>query len=133
MIQEFREFLLRGNIVELAVAFVLGAAFTALVTSFTENILTPLLGLVGLPDFSQLVIVTPGGAVIAYGAFLNALVAFLIVAAVVFFLVVKPMNGLETRRQAGMESAPTTKTCTECASEIPAVARRCPNCTQPQV
>lgn len=133
MVREFREFLLRGNIVELAVAFVLGAAFTTLVTSFTVNVLTPLLGLFGLPDLSQLTIFTPGGAVIAYGAFLNALVAFLMVAAVVFFLVVKPMNALEARRQAGSASAPTTKTCTECASEIPAVARRCLNCAQPQV
>ncbi len=132
MINEFREFLLRGNVVDLAVAVVIGAAFGALVTSFTANILTPLLGLLGLPDFSQLAITTPGGAVIAYGLFLNALISFILIAAAIFFFVVKPMNALERRRQAGLDESPTTKTCTECASEIPLAARRCPNCTQPQ-
>jgi large conductance mechanosensitive channel len=130
--REFRDFLMRGNVVELAVAVVIGAAFGALIASFTTNILTPLLGFVGVPDFAQLAITTPGGAVIAYGLFLNALIAFILVAAAIFFLVVKPMNALEKRRQAGIEEAPTTKTCTECASAIPLVARRCPNCTQPQ-
>lgn len=132
MIKEFRDFLLRGNVVDLAVAVVIGAAFGAVVTSFTANILTPLLGLIGVPDFSQLAIVTPGGAVIAYGLFLNALISFLLVAGAIFFFVIKPMNSLERRRQAGVEAAPTTKTCTECASQIPLAARRCPNCTQPQ-
>jgi large conductance mechanosensitive channel len=132
MVREFRDFLLRGNIVELAVAVVIGVAFAAVVTSFTADILTPLLGLLGLPDFSTLTLTTPGGAVIAYGNFLNALVSFLIVAAVIFFFVVKPMNALEERRRRSLEEAPTTKTCTECASEIPRAARRCPNCTQVQ-
>jgi large conductance mechanosensitive channel len=130
--KEFREFLLRGNVVDLAVAVVIGAAFGALITSFTTNILTPLLGLIGLPDFSQLAITTPGGAVLEVGLFLNALVAFVLVAAAIFFLVMRPINALEARRQSGTEETPTTKTCTECASEIPLVARRCPNCTQPQ-
>jgi len=102
------------------------------VTSFVTNILTPLLGLIGVPDFSTLAIVTAGGAVISYGLFLNALIAFLLIAAVIFFFVIKPLNTLEKRRQAGVEPSPTTKTCTECASTIPLAARRCPFCTQPQ-
>lgn len=129
---EFRDFLLRGNIVQLAVAVVIGVAFAALIASFTTDILTPLLGILGVPDFSTLTFTTPGGAVIAYGNFLNALISFLIVALVVFFVVVKPVNALEERRRRGMEENPTTKTCTECASEIPLAARRCPNCTQLQ-
>lgn len=132
MIGEFREFLLRGNVIDLAVAVVIGAAFATLVASFTGDILTPLLGLIGLPDFSTLTLTTPGGAVVAYGNFLNALIAFILVAAAVFFAVVKPMNALEARRQRGLEETPTTKPCTECASEIPLAARRCPHCTQPQ-
>jgi len=132
MVREFRDFLLRGNIVELAVAVVIGVAFAAVIASFTADILTPLLGLLGLPDFSTLSLTTPGGAVIAYGNFLNALISFLIVAAVIFFFVVKPMNALEARRKRSLEEAPTTKTCTECATEILLAARRCPNCTQVQ-
>jgi large conductance mechanosensitive channel len=130
MVREFRDFVLRGNVIELAVAFVIGAAFAALVTSFTTDILTPLLGLLGVPDFSEMTVTTPGGAVIAYGNFLNALIAFLLVAAAIFFFVVKPVNAMEARRRAAGDA--DTKTCTECASEIPVAARRCPNCTQPQ-
>ena len=132
MIKEFRDFLLRGNVVDLAVAVVIGAAFGAVVTSFVANILTPLLGLIGVPDFATLSITTSGGAVIAYGLFLNALISFILIAAAIFFFVIKPMNALEARRQRGEEQAPTTKMCTECASTIPLVAKRCPNCTQPQ-
>ena len=132
MMKEFRDFLLRGNVVDLAVAVVIGVAFGAVVTSFVANILTPLLGLIGVPDFSTLTIVTSGGAVIAYGLFINALISFVLIAAAIFFFVIKPMNALEARRQRGEEQAPTTKTCTECASSIPLAAKRCPNCTQPQ-
>jgi len=132
MMKEFRDFLLRGNVVDLAVAVVIGVAFGAVVTSFVANILTPLLGLIGVPDFSTLTIVTSGGAVIAYGLFINALISFVLIAAAIFFFVIKPMNALEARRQRGEEQAPTTKTCTECASTIPLAAKRCPNCTQPQ-
>jgi large conductance mechanosensitive channel len=132
MLKEFRDFLLRGNVIDLAVAVVIGGAFGAVVTSFVGDVLTPLLGLLGVPDFSTLAITTPGGAVIAYGLFLNALISFVLIAAAIFFFVIKPLNSLEKRRQAGAETAPTTKTCTECASAIPLAARRCPNCTQPQ-
>ena len=127
----FREFLMRGNVVELAVALVIALAFAALLNSFVTDVLTPLLGLVGVPDFSGLSF-TVGSAEVRYGLFLNALIAFLLVAAAIYFFVVKPMNALEERRQRGLDEAPTTKTCTECASEIPLVARRCPMCTQPQ-
>jgi large conductance mechanosensitive channel len=131
MLTGFREFIMRGNVVDLAVAVVIGAAFGAVVTSFTADILTPLLSLVGVPDFSEAAI--PVGAdEIRYGAFLNALISFLLVAAAIYFFVVSPLNALEARRQAGEEPTPTTKTCTECASEIPVAARRCPMCTQPQ-
>jgi large conductance mechanosensitive channel len=133
MIREFRDFLLRGNVVDLAVAVVIGAAFATVVTSFTGDILTPLLGLLGVPDFSNLTITTAGGAVIAYGNFLNASISFLLVAAAIFFFVIKPMNTLEARRQRGEVETPTTKTCTECATDIPLAAKRCPNCGQPQL
>jgi large conductance mechanosensitive channel len=131
MLTEFRDFLLRGNVIGLAVAVVIGAAFGAVITSFTGDILTPLLGLIGVPDFSTLS-VTVGSATVKYGVFLNALISFVLIAAAVFFFVVKPMNALEARRQKGEEATPTTKTCTECASTIPLAAKRCPNCTQPQ-
>ena len=133
MLSGFREFIMRGNVVDLAVAVVIGAAFGAVVASFVADILTPLLGLVGVPDFSRASFtVGDDAAEVRYGLFLNALIAFLLVAAAIYFFVVKPMNALEARRQAGVEETPTTKSCTECASEIPLVARRCPMCTQPQ-
>jgi len=128
----FREFIMRGNVVELAVAVVIGAAFGAVITSFVADILTPLLGLIGVPDFATASIQIGDDAEIRYGLFLNALIAFLLVAAAIYFLVVSPMNALEARRQAGTEETPTTKACPECASEIPLAARRCPMCTQPQ-
>ncbi len=122
---------MRGNVVELAVALVIGLAFAALLNSFVADILTPLLGLVGIPDFAGLSF-TVGSAEVRYGLFLNAVIAFGLVVAAIYFFVVKPMNALEARRQRGDDETPTTKTCSECASEIPSVARRCPMCTQPQ-
>jgi large conductance mechanosensitive channel len=127
----FREFIMRGNVIDLAVAVVIGAAFGTVIASFVADILTPLLGLIGVPDFST-ASVTVGDAEVRYGLFLNALIAFLLVAAAIYLFVVKPMNALEARRQAGAAETPTTKTCIECASEIPVAARRCPMCTQPQ-
>lgn len=132
MLKEFRNFLLRGNVIDLAVAVVIGAAFGQVVNSFVGNILTPLLGLIGMPNFSDLILVTRSGAVIAYGYFLNTLISFILVALAIFFFVIKPMNALEARRQKGEVATPTTKTCTECATEIPLPAKRCPNCAQPQ-
>ena len=131
MIRGFRDFILRGNVVELAVAVVISAAFGAVVTSFTKDILTPLLGIFGTPNFADLKF-TVGAATVTYGNFLNALIAFLLVAAAIYFFVIMPLNALEARRQRGVVESPTTKTCTECATEIPLAAKRCPNCTQPQ-
>jgi large conductance mechanosensitive channel len=128
MFREFRDFLLRGNVVDLAVAVVIGVAFAAVVTSFTADVLTPFLGLIGVPDFSTLTFEV-GEATVKYGVFLNALVSFVLVAAAIFFLVIKPMAALEARR-GGREPAPTsTKTCPECATDVPIAAKRCPNCT----
>lgn len=128
MVQGFREFILRGNVVELAVAVVIGAAFGAVVTSFVADILTPLIGIFGTPNFDELT-VNIGRAEVRYGLFLNALFSFLMVAAAIYLFVVRPINALEARRQAGAEPTPTSKTCTECTSEIPIAARRCPMCT----
>ena len=130
MVREFRDFILRGNVIDLAVAVVIGGAFALLVNSFVVDVLTPLLGLLGVRDFSELTWETPGGAIIAYGTFLNALIAFLLVALAIFLFVVKPMNAIAARRAAqepGEE--PTTKACAFCATDIPVAARRCPNCT----
>ena len=132
MFTGFREFIMRGNVVDLAVAVVIGTAFGAVITSFVGDVLTPLLGVFGLPNFEDLTF-SLGEAVVRYGAFLNALLSFLLIAAAIYFFVVKPLNALEARRQRGTDETPTTKTCTECASEIPFVARRCPMCTQPQL
>jgi large conductance mechanosensitive channel len=131
VISGFRDFVMRGNVVELAVAVVIGAAFGAVINSFVADVLTPLLGLVGVPDFSTAA-VQVGDAEVRYGLFLNALIAFLLVALAIYLFVVSPMNALEARRQRGQEASPTSKSCTECASEIPVAARRCPMCTQPQ-
>ncbi|MDP9273298.1 MAG: large conductance mechanosensitive channel protein MscL [Chloroflexota bacterium] len=128
MFSDFRYFLLRGNVVDLAVAVVIGVAFSAVVTSFTADVLTPLLGLIGIPDFSTLTF-DVGKASVKYGVFLNALVSFVLVAAAIFFFVVKPMTALEAQR-GGREPVPTTtKTCPECATDVPIAAKRCPNCT----
>ena len=126
MLKGFRDFITRGNVVDLGVAFVLGAAFATVVNSFVADILTPLLGLVGVPDFSELATTLSSGAVISWGLFLNALISFVLIAAAIYFFVVVPMQRLQRTADA------TTKTCPECASEIPLAAKRCPMCGQPQ-
>lgn len=130
MIKGFRQFIMRGNVMDLAVAVVIGAAFGAVVTSFVTNILTPLIAaIVGKPDFSAFS-VTANGAVIGYGIFLNALISFLLVAAAVYFFMVAPMNTWKARAARGQApSDPTTKKCPECLSEIPIAAKRCAFCT----
>jgi large conductance mechanosensitive channel len=130
MFKGFREFILRGNVIDLAVAVVIGAAFGAVVTSFVTNILTPLIAaIVGKPDFSALK-ATLNGAVISYGTFLNALIAFLLIAAAVYFFMVAPMNAWKARQARSTTPAdPTTRRCPECLSEIPVAARRCAFCT----
>jgi large conductance mechanosensitive channel len=130
MLRDFKEFLLRGNLVELAVAFVLGVAFAAVVTSLVEDLVTPLIAAIfGQPDFSGLTF-TVNESVFRYGDFLNALVTFVLVAAVLFFLVVRPVNALVKRVRREGTPDPTTRNCPECLSEIPVAARRCSYCTQ---
>jgi large conductance mechanosensitive channel len=130
MLKEFREFILRGNVIDLAVAVVIGAAFGAIVTSLVENIITPLIGAIGgIPDFSSLSW-TLNGSEIHYGAFLNALISFLLIATVIFFAVVKPMNALMARMHPAPAPAPTTGKCPLCLSEVQLGAVRCPYCTQ---
>ncbi len=130
MIREFRQFLLRGNVIDLAVAVVIGAAFSAVVAAFVADLVTPLIAAIGgKPDFGALSF-TVNGSEFKYGDFLNALIAFVMVALVIFFLVVKPMNTLQARMNRGQQPAdPTTKQCPECLSEIPLAARKCAFCT----
>lgn len=128
MLKEFKAFLLRGNVVDLAVAVVIGAAFGAVVSSFVANLLTPLIAIPGQTDFSDLKFQV-GGGVFAYGRFLNDLVAFVLVAAAVFFFVVKPVNALMARHKTEPDVESKTKDCPECLSSIPAAARRCAFCT----
>jgi large conductance mechanosensitive channel len=128
VLKDFKAFVLRGNVVDLAVAVVIGAAFGAVVTSFVRNLLTPLISIPGKSTFSNLSF-TVHGSVFSYGTFLNDLVSFVLIAAAVFFFVVKPINVLAARRKRGQEAEPGTRDCPECMSEIPALARRCAHCT----
>jgi large conductance mechanosensitive channel len=129
MLTEFREFILRGNLVDLAVAVVVGTAFTALVTSMVENLFTPLIAAIGgEPDFSELSF-TINGSTFRYGDFVNALIAFLAVATVLFFFVIKPVNSLLSRLRTEPPVAEETHQCPECLTEIPMTARRCAFCT----
>jgi large conductance mechanosensitive channel len=125
----FKQFLLRGNVVDLAVAVVIGAAFGAVVTAFVKDLLTPLVAaLVGKPDFSGLFFEVNGSRFL-YGEFINAALAFILIAAAVYFFVVLPINTLIQRyRKAPAPADPTTKKCPECLSEIPIGARRCAFC-----
>lgn len=128
----FRAFLLRGNVVDLAVAVVIGVAFAAVVTAFVKDLVTPLIAaLGGKPDFAALFF-TVNNSKFLYGDFINAIVAFLIIAAVIYFLVVVPYQALVSRSRKEPPADPTTKKCTECLSEIPIGARRCAFCTSPQ-
>jgi len=130
MFKGFREFVLRGNVVDLAIAVVIGAAFTAIVNSLVKDIINPLIAAtVGHPNFSSLVVHLHGG-VITYGNFLNALISFLIIAAVVYFGVVLPVGKILARFKPVPAAPPAMKTCPECLSEIPAAAHRCAHCTQ---
>jgi large conductance mechanosensitive channel len=117
MVKELREFLLRGNVVDLAVAVVIGAAFAAVVNSFVADIVTPLLGLLGIPDFSTWTI-TIGDAEMRPGLFLNALISFVVVAAAIFLVVVKPMNAAMKRSRKDEEAAPAGPTEVELLTQI---------------
>src|ERR1041384_2881583 len=126
----FKQFLLRGNVVDLAVGVVIGAAFGTVVSSFVKDLLTPFIAaLVGKHDFSALAFEINGSKFL-YGEFINAAIAFLLVAAAVYFFIVLPMNKLvEWSRRSDKPADPTTKNCPECLSEIPIEARKCAHCT----
>ncbi len=126
---EFKQFLLRGNVVDLAVAVVIGAAFGAVVTALVKDLLTPLIAAIfGSHDFSALTF-TIHGSTFLYGDFVNVLIAFVTIAAAVFFFVVRPINKLMARRRSEPPADPTTRACPECLSEIPLEAKRCAFCT----
>ena len=129
MLNDFKAFLLRGNIVDLAVAVVIGVAFTAVITALVADLITPLIAAIaGTHDFSSLTF-RINGSVFRYGAFFNALLAFLLIATAVFFFVIVPVNALVQRSRREPTPDPTTKKCPECLSEIPVDARRCSYCT----
>jgi large conductance mechanosensitive channel len=124
LVQEFRGFFVQGNLISLAIAFVMGAAFTALVSAFSASLITPIVAAIfGEPSFEALSF-TINGSEFRYGVFLNALIAFASVAVAVFFFVLKP-----SERLGLVPPAPAMKQCSECTTEIPAAARRCPHCT----
>ncbi|MDD2251508.1 MAG: large-conductance mechanosensitive channel protein MscL [Dehalococcoidales bacterium] len=147
MLKDFKAFIMRGNVVDMAVGIIVGAAFGAIVTSLVNDVIMPPIGLaLGNIDFSDLMLVlkegaTPGpyeslaaakeaGAVtLNYGAFINTLIIFLIIAAVVFFFIVRPISKLAAREKEAAPVAPTTKDCPFCYTSIPVNAKRCPNCT----
>ncbi len=132
MLSGFKQFILRGNVVDLAVGVVIGAAFGSVVTALTKDLLTPLIAaIVKAPDFSALKW-TLNGSTFQYGDFVNTVISFLLVAGAVYFFVVTPINALITRtRKDPAPADPTTRKCPECLSEIPIDARRCSHCSQP--
>jgi large conductance mechanosensitive channel len=132
MLSGFRQFILRGNVVDMAVGVVIGAAFATVVSAFTKDLLTPLIAaLVGKPDFSAIAF-TIHNSKFLLGDFINAAISFLLVAAAVYYFVVTPVNLLVARmHRSAVPADPTTKKCPECLSEIPIEAYRCAHCTQP--
>ncbi|MEN9582469.1 MAG: hypothetical protein RL641_423 [Candidatus Parcubacteria bacterium] len=128
--KEFKQFLLRGNVVDLAVGVVIGGAFGAVVTALVSDFLTPLIAAIAkVPDFSGLLF-TINGSQFMIGHFINALISFALVAGAIFFFVVKPMNILIARSKKEPPADPTSKKCSECLSEIPIQAKRCMHCAQ---
>jgi large conductance mechanosensitive channel len=132
MLSGFKQFILRGNVVDMAVGVVIGAAFATVVSALTKDLLTPLIAAIaGKPDFSAITF-TIHNSKFMLGDFINAVIAFLLVAAAVYYFVVTPVNLLVARMNRSAAPAdPTTKNCPECLSEIPLDARRCAHCTQP--
>lgn len=125
----FRQFLLRGNVVDLAVGVVVGAAFGSVVTAFTKDLLTPLIAaVVAKPDFSAIQF-TVNGSKFLLGEFVNAIVSFVIIAAAVYYMVVLPVNALVSRSRKEPPADPTTQKCPQCLSEIPIGAKKCAFCT----
>ena len=132
MLDGFKKFILRGNVVDMAVGVVIGAAFGGVITALTKDLLTPLIAaIVKQPDFSG-ILFTLNGSKFLIGEFINAIVSFVLIAAAVYFFVVLPVNALTARMHRGEKPPdPTTKKCPECLSEIPIAARRCSHCSQP--
>jgi large conductance mechanosensitive channel len=128
----FKKFLMRGNVVDLAVGVIIGSAFGAVVASLTKDILTPFLALiVGKQDFAKIQL-TIGSTALGVGNFINAVIGFVLVAAAIYFFVVLPINAVNARMaKPAPPAAPMTKKCKECLSDIPIEARRCAHCTQP--
>ena len=126
--KEFRDFILRGNVVDLAVGIMIGGAFGGIITALVKDIITPFIGMFGKVDLSNLN-TTINGAKFGFGDFLNTMISFLILAFVVFFFVVKPVNHLMSLRKTETPVAPTTRECPQCLSSIPALASRCAFCT----
>ena len=130
MLRDFRDFALRGSVVDLAVGVVIGVAFGAVIRSLVENLLLPLVAIPGEVDFRDLEL-TIGGGRFRYGLFVNDVVSFVLIAAAVFFAVVRPMAAINRRRQAGLAEV-ASKECTRCLSTIPLAATRCAFCTSDQ-
>ena len=132
MIKDFKAFVLRGNVLDLAVAVVIGAAFGAVITALVKDLVTPLIAAIfGKPDFSGLTF-TVNNSKFLYGDFINAVVAFLLIALAVFFFIVQPVNALIARTRREPPAEPDTKKCAACLSVLPAAASRCAFCAQPQ-
>jgi large conductance mechanosensitive channel len=129
MLKDFKAFILRGNVIDLAVGIAIGAAFASVVTSFTKNLLTPLLAIPGDATSLSGMSVSIGGATFGYGAVIDSIISFVLLAAVLFFVVVRPINTLMARRKTEPDVESTTRECPECLSSIPAAARRCAFCT----
>lgn len=132
MLKGFKQFMLRGNVIDLAVAVIIGGAFGAVVTALVKDLVTPLIAAVGgQPDFSAIAF-TVHGSKFLIGDFINAIVSFLMIGAAVYFFVVAPVNALTARINRGeAPQDPTTKKCPECVSEVPIAAKRCAFCTSP--
>ena len=131
MLKGFRDFVLRGNVMDLAIAVIIGAAFTAIITALTANIINPLLGaIISKPNFDYLVANVHGGE-IKYGTFLTAIINFALIAAVVYFFLVLPTQYLLKKFNPPAPPPPPTKACPQCLGDIPAAATRCKFCTQP--
>lgn len=129
-LNEFKQFLLRGNVVDLAIGVVVGAAFGTVVTALVTDILTPFIAAIAkVPDFSNLSF-TLNESKFMYGHFINTVISFLLISSAIFFFIIKPMNTLVKRSKKEAPVDPTTKKCKECLSEIPIEARRCAHCTQ---
>ncbi len=128
LLSEFRAFITKGNVVDLAVAVVFGVAFNTVITAFINDIISPLIGIAGSTNFNAIVY-TVHGSTFYIGTFISAVISFLTIAVVIFFLLVRPVSKYEEKQKAKMQATPTTKICPECLSTIPLNAKRCMYCT----